>query len=162
KALNVPDYGRWRSIGSATISDDGVFATWSYTQRNVDDTLYVHNLNTDADTKIPRGSGPQFSDDSKWIVYTVAPPGANGRGGRGGRGGGAGGANAGGEQSDANSRRTELRNLATGAVTTFENVQSVTFNKGSTVLLVRKNRPAGAAAPAAADANAGGGGGGRG
>ncbi|HYV97246.1 MAG TPA: hypothetical protein VE967_07345, partial [Gemmatimonadaceae bacterium] len=162
KALNVPDYARWRSIGSVAISDDGAFATWSYTQRNVDDTLYLKNLSTDAETKIPRANAPQFSDDSKWVVYNIAPPGANRAGGRGGRGGGDQGGQGGqGEQG----RRTELRNLATGAVTSYENVQSTAFNKGSTVLIIRKNRPptaAPAATEAAAPAGGGGGGGGRG
>ena len=41
KPLNVPEYARWRSIGAVTISDDGTWATWSYTQRNIDDTMFV-------------------------------------------------------------------------------------------------------------------------
>src|SRR5687768_15437608 len=87
RALNIPDYARWRSIGSVAISDDGVWATYAYTQRNVDDTLFVRNLNADSTIRIPRASTPQFSDDGRWVAYIVAPPGANRQGGAGGRGG---------------------------------------------------------------------------
>ncbi len=148
KALNVPEYSRWRSIGSVSISDDGTWATWSYTQRNVDDTLFVKNLNTDSVITIPRASGPQVSEDAKWLAYAVAPAGANRQaaGGGGGGGRGAQGAAAGG------ARRTELRNLATGAVLSWDNTQSFAFNKGATALLVRKARAPSAAAPAATPA----------
>src|SRR5688572_3553775 len=66
RALTIAEYGRWRAIGSVAIADDGTWATWSYTQRNVDDTLFVKNLETDAVTRIPRASAPQFSDDARW------------------------------------------------------------------------------------------------
>ena len=165
KALTIPDYARWRSIGSVAISDDGAWATYGYSQRNLDDTLFLKSFATGTDTRIPRATGPQFSDDSRWVAYFVAPPGANraGRGGGGGRGGGAAGAQ-GGEQAPT-TRRAELRNLASGVTIGWDNAQSIAFNKGSTALMIRKARPQGAAvAPAAAaePAPAGGGRGGRG
>src|SRR5687768_1713048 len=73
RSLNIPEYARWRSIGSVAISDDGVWASYAYTQRNVDDTLFVRNLNADSTIRIPRASGPQFSDDGRWVAYIVAP-----------------------------------------------------------------------------------------
>jgi dipeptidyl aminopeptidase/acylaminoacyl peptidase len=165
KALNVPDYARWRSIGSVAISDDGTWATWSYTQRNTDDTLFLKNLATDAVTVIPRASGPQFSDDMHWLAYSVASAGANRQGG-GGRGGAGGDAAAGGGGGGGGgARRAELRDLKTGAVLGWDNTQSFVFNKGSTAFLIRKARAAGAPATAAvpaADTPAGGGRGGAG
>ena len=155
RALNIPEYARWRSIGSVAISDEGTWASWSYTQRNVDDTLFVRNLKADSTIRIPRASNAQFSDDERWVAYIVAPPGANRQGGAG-RGGNQGGGGQAGE-TPAQIRRAELRSLVTGAVVSWDNAQSVTFNRGSTALVVRKARAGGGGGTAPA-----GGGGGRG
>ena len=62
------------------MSDDGAWATYGYQQRRVDDTLFVKNLATSAEQKIPRASRSQFSDDSKWVAYFVAEPQAGAKG----------------------------------------------------------------------------------
>lgn len=182
KPLNIADYAKWRGVGSVAISDDGNWATYSYTQRNVDDTLFLKNLTTGATTTLPRASGPVFTDDSKFVAYIVAPPGAGGGrgagrgaagGGRGGAGGGGGGGRGGrggqpGAQADTAAtpavRHLELRSLATNTIVkTWDNPQSFNFNKGTTALLIHKPRATADAGAAPAAAPAGGGGrGGRG
>ncbi|MGH7618638.1 MAG: hypothetical protein ACREPM_15570, partial [Gemmatimonadaceae bacterium] len=149
KAMTVADYARWRSIRDVAISDDGAWASYGYNQRRVDDTLFVKNLSSGAEQKVPRASRSQFSDDSKWVAYFVAQPLANNQngndnapppeaeGGGGGRGGATGPA------------RLELRNLASGAVTTWDNVASFAFSKGSNALMIRKARAGAAPDPAA-------------
>ncbi|MEX2282014.1 MAG: prolyl oligopeptidase family serine peptidase [Gemmatimonadota bacterium] len=155
RALNIPEYARWRSIGSVAISDDGGWASYAYTQRNVDDTLFVRNLDADSTVRIPRASNSQFSDDGRWVAYIVAPPGANRQGGAvgGGRGGNQGTPSG---DTTARVRRAELRSLVTGAVVSWDNAQSIAFNRGSTALMIRKGRAGGA--PAAAPAATGRGG----
>src|SRR5262249_50517292 len=74
RAMTVADYAKWRTIRDAAISDDGTWASYVYEQRRVDDSLFVKNLSTGADQKIPRASRSRFSDDSKWIAYFVAEP----------------------------------------------------------------------------------------
>src|SRR3990172_837140 len=69
KALTIPDYARWRSIGSVAISDDGAWATYGYSQRNLDDTLFLKSFATGTDTRIPRATGPQFSHYSPCVAY---------------------------------------------------------------------------------------------
>jgi dipeptidyl aminopeptidase/acylaminoacyl peptidase len=162
KAMTVADYARWRTIRDAGISDDGVWASFGYQQRRVDDTLFVKNLSTGAEQKIPRGSRSQFSDDSKWIAYFVAEPIVAGAQANESAppedpgGGGRGGANAG-------PARLELRNLASGTVTGWDNVASFAFAKGSNALMLRKARVGAAPDPAAGRGGRGGGaGGGRG
>src|SRR5690242_10269128 len=55
RAMNVADYGKWRSIRDVAISDDGAWAVYGYQQRRVDDTLFVKNLNSGAVQAVPRG-----------------------------------------------------------------------------------------------------------
>ncbi|HEY9229867.1 MAG TPA: hypothetical protein VIP11_24665, partial [Gemmatimonadaceae bacterium] len=157
KAMNVADYARWRTIRDVAITDDGNWASYGYQQRRVDDTLFLKSFAGLPDQKIPRASRSQFSDDSKWIAYFVAEPIRPGDQSAGEGGGGGGGR--GGDGAPAGPGRVELRNLGSGTVTSWENVQSFTFSKGSKALMIRKARAGGgqtAAAPA------GGGGGGRG
>ncbi len=72
KALKVDDYGRWRSIRSTAISDDGSWVTFSYRTPHSNDTLFVKNLLSGKEYEIPRGSQPQFSDDSRWAAYRIS------------------------------------------------------------------------------------------
>jgi dipeptidyl aminopeptidase/acylaminoacyl peptidase len=163
KAMTIADYAKWRSIRDVAISDDGAWASFGYNQRRVDDTLFVKNLSTGVEQKIPRGSRSQFSDDSKWVAYFVAEPiragdqgpneapapDAEGGGGRGGQ--------------PSGPARLEVRNLASGVVTGWDNVASFAFSKGSGALIVRKARAGAAPDPAAGRGGRGGGaGGGRG
>ncbi|MEO7085325.1 MAG: prolyl oligopeptidase family serine peptidase, partial [Gemmatimonadaceae bacterium] len=162
RAMTVADIGRWRTIRDVAITDDGTWASYGYNERRVDDTLFVRNLASGADTKIPRASRSQFSDDSKWVAYFVADPIRADNG-----------AAAPAPTPLNGPERLELRNLATGVVTAFDNVASFAFSKGSNAMMVRKARAPGAAAgrggavaaaatPAPAPAPAGGGRGGRG
>jgi dienelactone hydrolase len=114
KVLTLADYGPWKRIASAAISDDGKWATYTYAPNDGDSTLFVKQLDGDTLHTIPIGSaaaagaggaaggggrggggggggGVQFSDDGHWIAYFVNPPAAASRG-RGAATGGATGA----------------------------------------------------------------------
>ncbi len=160
KALSVDDYSRWRAIGSQAVSGDGKWVTYVLSQTNTapaeaKPVLHILRLDTNADVEVANATAPAFSSDSKWIAYQIDPnPG--GRGGRGGRGGGAGGAAPGGAQpgqgrGGANTppalpRRVELRNLVTGAVQSWQDMQSFTFAANSSHLILRRRAPASAGA----------------
>ncbi|HEX5216881.1 MAG TPA: prolyl oligopeptidase family serine peptidase [Vicinamibacterales bacterium] len=167
RALTVDDYTKWRSISGQEISGDGKWVAYTLQLTNVPTTdtkpvLHLLNLETNKDTEIPNGTGGAFSSDSKWIAYQIDPGGA-GRGGRGGRGAGAGaggGATPAGGDQDApagrsgttpppNPRRVELRNLASGAVRSWQDIQTFTFSANASHLLLRR-RPANAAGRGAA------------
>jgi len=149
RAMTVADYARWRTIRDVAITDDGQWASYGYQQRNVDDTLFVKSLVVGTEQKIPRGSRSQFSDDGKWIAYFVANPsrGTSGQTAAGGEGGPA----------PAGPAKLELRNLASNAVVSWDNVASFGFSKGSNAMIIRKARAG--AAPAAAPTGGRGGGG---
>jgi dienelactone hydrolase len=149
RAMTVADYGKWRAIRDVAISDDGVWASYGYQQRRVDDTLFIKNLATGAEQKIPRASRSQFADDSHWIAYFVAEP-----------------IRPNDPQSQQQQQtdtpqsgpaKLELRDLTNGATISWDNVASFAFSKGSNALIVRKARP-GAAPDAAAGRGRGGGG----
>ena len=186
KALTIEEYGRWKSIASTAVTDDGQWACYIYRPREGDSTstsaISTATNSTRSRSARPavaraaahlpqearRGGGggaPQFSDDSKWIAYTVNPPQRPAGGGRGGAGrgaaggetpgatapaastqgrGGAGGR--GGAQTTAGAaaatpqptRRLELMNLASGEKTVWENVSSFQFTEGSRVLIIKR------------------------
>ena len=168
KVLNLADYGRWNRITSTALSPDGRWMTYAYQPNEGDATLYVKQLDGDKIYTIPVGTeaaggrggggggfggggatGPQFSDDSRWVGYWVNPPerAAGGGGGRGGRGGGPPGAVPPGGRGAttaasgaAASRRFELLNLASGEKSPTANAASFKFSKGSRWLAVRLNK----------------------
>ena len=176
RALTVDDYTRWRSISGQAISGDGNWVSYDLQLTNVPTAeskpvLHLLKLGTTQDTTIADATGAAFSSDSQWIAYQVDPGG--GRGGRGGRAGGgaaaatttpatppdapapaapgAQGQNGRGARgtTPAVPRHVELRNLATGAVQSWQDIQSFTFSSNAAYLLLRRR-------PAAAEGRGGG------
>ena len=152
KALTVEDYTKWRSINGSSISSDGKWVTYvlSFTNTAPADAkpvMHLVRLDNNQDIEIPNATAPAFSADSRWVAYQIDPS-AGGRGGRGARGGGAPGANTPGGQTargpggpPAQPRRVELRNLETGAVQTWQDMQSFTFAATSSHLILRRRAP---------------------
>jgi dipeptidyl aminopeptidase/acylaminoacyl peptidase len=136
KAMTVADIARWRTIRDVALSDDGSWASYGYQQRRVDDTLFLKNLTSGAEQKVPRASRAQFSDDARWVAYFVAQPIRPNQ-----------------QTPDAAAQngpaRLELRDLAAGTTTGWDNVASFAFSKGSNALMIRKARPGAGPAPAA-------------
>jgi len=178
KILTVDDYTKWRSIGGQEISGDGKWVSYALSYANTlpADTkpiLHLLNLETNQDVEIPNATGGTFSADSRWVAYQIDPSG--GRGGRGGRGRGAapaGGGDAQGGAPGAQGRganaapptppqRVELRSLATGAVQSWQEVESFTFSANSSHLILRR-RPAAVAGAGGAGRGAAGSGAGSG
>jgi dipeptidyl aminopeptidase/acylaminoacyl peptidase len=168
RAMTIEDYARWRTINGAQLSGDGKWVAYGLSFTNVVTTdakpvLHILNIDNNQDVAIADGSNAQFSPDSKWVVYQIDPA-ATGRGGGRGRGGAGapppapvtvgppapadsaadttGGRGRGGA-TPAPVRRTELRELATGKVQSWQDIQSAVFSPTSTHILLRR-RPAGA------------------
>ncbi|HEX7119470.1 MAG TPA: hypothetical protein VF212_11820, partial [Longimicrobiales bacterium] len=64
---------RWRSIDGEMLSDDGRWALYSTTMREGDAELFVHALDAQTVHRIPRGVSARFSDDSRFVVFTIEP-----------------------------------------------------------------------------------------
>ncbi len=155
KTLTVDDYARWRSIEDPRISGDGRWVAYTLRYANVlpidaQPVLRIREVDTGQDIEVANAHSPEFSADSRWIVYQVDS--VRARGGRGGRGGApadTGAANpATGTRPDSAARaattppRAELRELASGQTRSWERMQAAGFNTRSTHLLLR-SRPAG-------------------
>jgi len=166
KVLGLDDYPKWRSIGSQALSSDGTWVSYTLQFTNTPTTetkpeLRLLNLTTGQEITVAHATGGTFSDDAKWLAYTVDPSSGGRAGGRGARGGGApatpepatppatppattpqgrGAAATPPEEP----RRVELRNLATGAIRSWQDVASFEFSGNSTHLLLRR-RPVQAA-----------------
>lgn len=165
KTLTLADYPRWSRIADVQLSGDGKWMTYGYAPNEGDGTLYVRDLTGTKLHTITRGSAPVFSDDSRWVAYTVNPPGQSG-GGRGGRGGGAPGGGRGqqppapgrGQAAAANTpasaatRTLELLDLQSGEkVYSIPEPQTTTFSADSRFLAVRRNPATSGAAFLGAD-----------
>ena len=131
KVLSLEDYGRWRSIRSASISDRGDWITFAYSERDKDPELHIKHLDSDKDHKIARGAAPQLSDDSRFAAYRLEPPvkkGGSGRRDDDAKGSGAKSA-------------VELLDLESGDKVSWEGARSFRFSKGSKVLVVQLDKP---------------------
>src|SRR6185312_10906705 len=159
KVLGIDDYAKWRSINGSSISADGKWVTYDLAFMNAAaaearPVLHLVHLPDGQDTEVANATGGAFSPDGKWLAYLVDPSGGA-RGGRGGRGGGAQGGRGQNTPPPA-PRRAELRNLATGAVQSWQDIQSFTFSANSSHLVLRRRAPGAAAANGAAAEGAGG------
>lgn len=73
RPLAIADYQLWRTIADAEISNDGLWAAWTYTKVRGDDTLAVRSLDSDLRFAVPQAEGGVFSSDGEWIAFSVAP-----------------------------------------------------------------------------------------
>jgi dipeptidyl aminopeptidase/acylaminoacyl peptidase len=175
KAMTVDDYSKWRAISGQVLSADGKWLAYVLELTNVlpgetKPVMHIVDLGTNADISVDDATAPVFSPDSQWIAYQVDPGAAQrarqSRGGSGGPGN-APPANApstqpapgqtepasgqpgqrGGGTAPIPPRRVELRNLATGAVRSWEEIGTFAFAPTSSHLVLRR-RGGEAAAPA--------------
>ncbi|MFC1629512.1 hypothetical protein ACFL3H_10445, partial [Gemmatimonadota bacterium] len=126
RPVGIEEYGRYRSISSVSISDDGEWTSYSYTRREADDSLHVSNSGTGKDYLIPLASGARFSEDSRWVAYALTVPWKE--------------AEKLSEDNKPVPRKVELMNLATGEKITWENAASFAFNETSTHFVIKKNK----------------------
>lgn len=130
KALSIDDYARWKSIENARISGDGNWVIYGFRQFNALDqqpVLHLRRLDTDKDQEIPNGTQAAFSDDSRWVAYFVELPYAEAK-----------------KLRDAKKpvpRKAQLMDLATSTKKTWEDMQSLSFARGSGHLLLRRRQP---------------------
>ena len=64
----------WRSIQGTRLSNDGQWLAYALTAPGDDGELVVRNLRTNQEFRHPRGTGPIFSPDAKFVVFTIVPP----------------------------------------------------------------------------------------
>jgi dipeptidyl aminopeptidase/acylaminoacyl peptidase len=123
-SYDAVDY--WKSIQGTRLSDDGQWLAYAVTSQGEDGELIVRNTRTNREFTHARGTNPSFTVDGQFVVFTIAQLKADEERerqqrerteGRGGEGSG---------QARRNEPRTGMgiMRLATGEVTTMEQVGS--------------------------------------
>ncbi|MDT8368382.1 MAG: prolyl oligopeptidase family serine peptidase [Longimicrobiales bacterium] len=139
RVLTIDDYLLWRSVGDASISPDGRWVTYAFDHREIDDReplvadrpLVIKRLPSVDSILVPRGSGPLFSDDSRWIAYFIDPPHNAGDDAGDGTDDSA-------DEDDDEPRDVELRDLETGETRRWSDANPFGFADAG-VLWLRKN-----------------------
>ena len=137
KRMTVDDFALWRSVGQTSLSPDGRWVTFAYSQREVDDSLFIKPLAGGESHVVVRGSNPTFTGDSRWVAYYVNP-----KEEEGGRSGSGGSSSAGRGQGGGNgqARSLELFDLESRDTVRWENVQAFAFAESGAALAVKKRK----------------------
>ena len=162
---DVFDY--WRSIQGTRLSDDGQWLAYAITSQGDDGDLIVRNLASGKELRQARGTGPQFTPDGKFVIFTIVPPKAEdeaqrGQGAAAPEAGGRGGGEEGQNQTQANRNSLGIMALPGGEVTTVPQISSFRLAETSSTWLAYHKGRAGGAAGRGGRGGAGRGGGGRG
>ncbi|WP_316803194.1 prolyl oligopeptidase family serine peptidase [Pedobacter nototheniae] len=73
KPLDHTVYDMWESVGTKQLSNNGQWSMYSILQQEGDANLFLSNLKTNAKLTVPRGTNAQFSNDSKFAVFSIRP-----------------------------------------------------------------------------------------
>ncbi len=156
KALTLEDYGRWSTIGQVALSANGRWMTFSYAPNDGDSKLFLRDLdNVDEDPVelSVNGTGPVFSDDSRWLAFIASPGEGGGRSGGGAdRGGGGEGA-----EGQTRTRPLHLMDLTSDERWEVEGPSSFSFSDDSQWFAVHKSGAGGGGGAAAGRGGPGGG-----
>src|SRR5262245_9626054 len=142
--LTTADYAKWETLGAGVLSPDGKWVAYDFRRGNASVELRYRRVGAPTETAVPSGSSPQFTSNSRWLVYTMVPDTTAGRGGRGGaRGGrGGGGANA-APAALTNRNKVVAVDLSTGHASTFEDIQSYSLSNDGVHVALRRYPAAG-------------------
>jgi dienelactone hydrolase len=135
--LGAADYAKWESLGAGALSPDGKFVAYDFRRGNGSTELRWRAAGGD-EHAVRSASAPQFTANSRWMLFTITPDTAGGRAGRGGRGSAPGNAN-----TTANRNKVGAIDLRTGTQQTFDDVQSYTLSGDGSHVALRRYAAAG-------------------
>ena len=126
-AITPADYGKWESLGPGELSPDGKWLAHVIQRSSRDDELRLVGLAGGKNHVAAFGANPVFSDDSKWLAYSIGVS----------------------EKEEEKLKKAKkpvrqklgLVNLATGATTVAENVSAFSFSKGGAYLAMHHYPP---------------------
>lgn len=73
KAITHDVYANWRSIQGSVLSRDGNWAAYALVGQESDGEVVVKNLKDGREWRSPRGTGPAFSADGRYLAFAIAP-----------------------------------------------------------------------------------------
>ncbi len=128
RMLKAEDCAVWEALAGTAISPDGRWFCYGISLVDGDGRLAVRSCDGPERAEIVLGSGGRFSDDSKWLGYSIGVPKKEAEKLR--------------EQKKPVENAFGLRNLATGSQQRWESVQSWAFTKGGRFVILQRYRPA--------------------
>ncbi len=118
KPITPKDYGKWESLGrGGVLSNNGEWLVYSINRNNKNNELRIHKLKDNSKKIIANASRPQFSNDNKWLGYSIAFSAEESKKLR--------------EQKKPVQNKMGLLNLETGDSLVFNNVSSFIFSGNS-------------------------------
>jgi len=69
--VTVDDYGKWEQLGRATLSRNGQWMAYPITRVSEENELRIRRLRDDSLFVAPYGTSPAFSDDGRWLAYSI-------------------------------------------------------------------------------------------
>lgn len=125
--LTEDDYGKWERLGAATISPAGEWLAVQISRVNDEDELRIHRTDSDSVVAVPYGARPAFSDDGRWVAYSIGVSEDEREAAR---------------EADRPVRdKLGLLDLETGEQTTRDEVQSFSFSPDGRFLALRRYKP---------------------
>ncbi|MDE5840799.1 MAG: hypothetical protein K2H49_07750, partial [Muribaculaceae bacterium] len=73
KELDHSSFDDWKKVSNHSLSNDGKWAAFSINPQEGDGILTIHNTATGKDINIHRGSGIEFTADSRWAIANIKP-----------------------------------------------------------------------------------------
>ena len=73
RALDHEDYAKWNAVGGQVLSNDGQWIAFAITPVDGDATLKIRQIKSGKEYSIQRGARARFTDDSQFVIYTIAP-----------------------------------------------------------------------------------------
>lgn len=134
------DLAKWETLGSGALSPDGKFVAYELRRGDGSTELRYRPTSGGEEHIIRSANGPQFSNDSHWLLFTITPDTTGGRGGAraAGRGGRGAGAAAGNATAPVPRNKVGAIDLATGRQTTFDDIQSFALSDDGTHAALRR------------------------
>src|SRR5688572_21058064 len=65
------DYGKWESLGQATLGPNGQWLAYAVNRVNEENELRLGGVARDTTIALLYGSAPAFTGDSRWLAYAI-------------------------------------------------------------------------------------------
>jgi dipeptidyl aminopeptidase/acylaminoacyl peptidase len=69
--LTPADYGRWETLGTTELSQDGEWLAYTVNRVDGDVELRIRHVREDNGFAVPHGAAPAFSMDGRWLAYSL-------------------------------------------------------------------------------------------
>jgi len=73
KPLTHDVYDRWQKVSGETITNNGTWVAYVIEPQEGDSRLVLLNLHTGSTDTIARGTGPKFTEDSRFAAFVIKP-----------------------------------------------------------------------------------------